>query len=106
MDAGYGPRRPYSLLLGLNLGEELLLGLGNPCLPGLQGDLLGVPPLLGHVFLRLGLRRGVGTDGLVGLLVHGLDGICGNAVLDVTGKLLLVSLLVLLLKNKHIIELE
>ena len=44
------------LLLLLDLGEELRLGLLNLGLPGGEPNLGGIPPLLGHLGLGLRLR--------------------------------------------------
>jgi len=93
-------RRPdrLLLLLGLDLVEELLLGLRHARLPLLQRDLLGGPPLLlAALLLGLGLGGGVRADRVVRLLVHGLDGVRGYAEFNVAGELLFKGLLILLL---------
>ena len=55
------------LLLLLDLGEELRLGLLNLGLPGGEPDLGGIPPLLGHLGGGLGLGRWILADGRVAL---------------------------------------
>ena len=89
-------------LLGLDLREELLLGLGDLRLALLQGVLLGIPPLLGDLLLGSGGAGGVGTDGGVRLLVHALDGVGSDAELDKAGELPLEGFLVLLLKCANV----
>ena len=89
-------------LLGLDLREELLLGLGDLRLALLQGDLLGIPPLLGDLLLGSGGTGGIGTDGGVRLLVHALDGVGSDAELDKAGELPLEGFLVLLLKCANV----
>ena len=73
-------------LLGLHLSEEFLLLVLDLLLPGLGGELLVGPPLLGHLLVLLCLPDGVGADGGVGLLVDGLDTVGVDAVLDVPAK--------------------
>ena len=82
------------------MGEELRLGLCDLVLPVLEGDLLGVPPLLGDLLLGRGDSGGVGTDGGVRLLVHALDRVGGDAQLDEARELPLEGFLILLL-NKY-----
>merc|ERR1719348_2353212 len=91
------------LSLGLHLGQELLLLVLDLLFPGLGGELLVGPPLLGDLLLGLGLAGGVGADGGVGLLVHGLHAVGVNTELDVPGELLLVGLLVLLHQVVHVV---
>ena len=68
------------------LVEELLLGLGNLCLPGIVADLLGGPPLLGDLLVGSLLLGRISSDGGVGLLVHGFHvGGC-DTVLDESDK--------------------
>merc|ERR1719411_2551124 len=90
-------------LLGLHLSQELLLLVLDLLFPGLGGELLVGPPLLGDLLLGLGLAGGVGADGGVGLLVHGLHAVGVNTELDVPGELLLVGLLVLLHQVVHVV---
>merc|ERR1719225_740345 len=90
-------------LLLFDLSQELLLGGGNLGLAVGQGDPLGGPAFLGDLLISLGGRGGVGTDGLVGLLVHALQGVASQAELDELGKLLLVRLLVLLRQAVHVV---
>merc|ERR1719312_1679572 len=92
------------LSLGLHLGQELLLLVLDLLFPGLGGELLVGPPLLGDLLLGLGLAGGVGADGGVGLLVHGLHAVGVNTELDVPGELLLVGLLVLLHQVVHVVS--
>ena len=73
-------------LLGLHLSEEFLLLVLDLLLPGLGGELLVGPPLLGHLLILLCLPDGVGADGGVGLLVDGLDTVGVDAVLDVSAE--------------------
>merc|ERR1719348_1139895 len=91
------------LSLGLHLGQELLLLVLDLLFPGLGGELLVGPPLLGDLLLGLGLAGGVGADGGVGLLVHGLHAVGVNTELDVPGELLLVGLLILLHQVVHVV---
>merc|ERR1719411_1702248 len=90
-------------LLGLHLSQELLLLVLDLLFPGLGGELLVGPPLLGNLLLGLGLAGGVGADGGVGLLVHGLNTVRVNTELDVSGELLIVRLLVLLHQVVHVV---
>merc|ERR1719308_454960 len=92
------------LSLGLHLGQELLLLVLDLLFPGLGGELLVGPSLLGDLLLGLGLAGGVGADGGVGLLVHGLHAVGVNTELDVPGELLLVGLLVLLHQVVHVVS--
>ena len=82
------------------MGEELRLGLCDLVLPVLEGDLLGVPPLLGDLLLGRGDSGGVGTDGGVRLLIHALDRVGSDAQLDEARELPLEGFLILLL-NKY-----
>ena len=71
-----------TLGLGLALFQELLLLVRDLLLPGLAGELL-VGPALGHaLLLLLGVAGGVGADGGVGFLVHGLKTVGVDSQLD------------------------
>lgn len=60
-------------------------------------------PLGLDIALWLGLHLGVSSDGSVGLLVHLLNAVCGDAVLDVEAKLPLVGILIIVLEQLHVI---
>merc|ERR1719356_2327059 len=85
------------------LVKELLLGLGDLCLPGIVTNLLGGPSLLGHILVASLLLSRISSDGSVGLLVHVFHVGCSHTVLDEPAEMLLVSLFVLLLEAGHVV---
>ena len=87
----------------LNLLQEFFLGLGHLGLPLGMGELLGSPPFLGHLLGRLGFVFRILADGSMGLLIHILNAISGDAILDELGELFLVSVLILFEKVTHVI---
>merc|ERR1712025_165362 len=93
------------LLFGLLEGvQEARLLLLHSVLPGSQSLLDGVPSLLlaGLGVDLFGVAR-VGSDGLVSLLVHGLEALAVDASLHVLRELLAVGLLVVLLQLLHVL---
>jgi len=84
--------------------EEGSLDLGNTCSSLGVADLGAVPSLLVDGLLNLGLWRGIGSDGGVGLLVHLLDVLGVDTVLDESGELSLESFLVLFLELLHVVS--
>ena len=91
------------LLLGGDLSQEFLLGVGDLLLPGLAGQFLGGPALLVHLLLGSRFAVWIGTDGIVSLLVHALQVVGLQTGLDELRELLLVSVFVLLLQVTHVI---
>merc|ERR1719347_1826773 len=82
--------------------EEAGLLLGDTVLPLFQRKLGTVPPLLLHLFGGLLVMNRVLANGSMCLLVHLLDRVRGNAVLDEAGELLFVSILILLHQVTHV----
>ena len=72
----------FLLLHLLKLSQKLLLLCGDLGLPAGEADLLGGPSLLLNLLVHLGLWRGIGSDGSMGLLVHALHAVSSDAVLD------------------------
>ena len=80
-------RKAYDDCLGLGLAlfQKLFLLVRHLLLPGLGGQLL-VGPALGHaLLLLLGVAGGVGADGGVRFLIHGLHTVGVDSQLDVSG---------------------
>lgn len=92
-------------------GDECLVHLskllGNTLLALLVGEALGMSELAVEslvVDFLLGGGGRISTDGLVAGLVHILELISRDTSLDVSGELLVVSLLVLLLEGGHVLS--
>ena len=96
--------------LDTDAGQEFLLLLGDLLLALVVGE-LGETELVGVLLelfefgwrVLLWLAEGVGTDGSVGLLVHVLDVIGLDAVLDVLCELALEGVLIVLLEHAHVL---
>ena len=72
----------FLLLHLLKLSQKLLLLRGDLGLSAGKADLLGGPSLLLNLLVHLGLGGRIGSDSSVGLLVHALHAVSGDAVLD------------------------
>jgi len=93
------------LFLGFEGVEEASLLLSNSVLSSGQAHLGSVPSLLltSLGVLLLGVAW-VGSNGVVALLVHGLESLAVDAGLDVLRELLGVGLLVVLLQFLHVLS--
>merc|ERR1719299_245977 len=90
------------LVLGFLL-QEVLLDLLDPGL-ALLARALGLGPApLGAAELGLGLGGGVGADGLVARLVHGLQAVGLHARVDEAGELPPVRLVIVALQRRHVV---
>jgi len=95
------PKRAESIFLGFDLLQEFLLRLGNLCLPFVVGQLLVCEPLTLLVRL-LWCMVGVGTNGSMGLGVHGFHALAVDSCLDVSGKLFLIFFRFVFLQHFHV----